>query len=241
MLMRHDDLADAHCLAAAIPDRHLAFCIGPETRLLPGAARIGELLQNAVGVVDRRRHELRGFIAGIAEHDSLVARALILVADRIDAFGNIGGLAMQQDLDPGIAPVKPELLITDILDRAAGGRFDFFLSYASRSAIFAGNDDTVCRAHGFARDANITRINSRCFGLAIEQVDYFVGNPVAYLVGMTFRYGFTGKLKISARHRLTLTVELCVRREAPPMPKGDVIWQASTARSTGVSKRQSSN
>jgi hypothetical protein len=54
---------------------------------------------------------------------------------------------------------------------------------------------------------------------------------------MTLGYGFAGKLKISARHRLTLAVDLCVRREAPPMPKGDVIWQASIARSTGVRQR----
>src|SRR5215213_4331503 len=237
MLMRHDDLADAHGLAAAIADRHLALGIRPEARLLAGAARIGELLQNAMGVVDRRRHELRGFITGITEHDALVARTLVLVANGVHALGNIGGLAMQQDLHPGIAPVKPKLLITNVFYCSTGGRFNFFLGYASGASIFAGNDDTVGGAHGFAGNANIARVNSRCFGFAVKQVDHFIGNPVAYLVGMTLGYGFAGKLKISARHRLTLAVDLCVRREAPPVSKGDVIWQASTARSTGVSQR----
>jgi hypothetical protein len=59
-------------------DRHLALGIRAEHAAFARFAGVGEQLQDLVGIVERRRHELRRLAAGIAEHDALIARALIL-------------------------------------------------------------------------------------------------------------------------------------------------------------------
>jgi len=43
---------------------------------LAGLAQIGQVFHEPVREVDRHRHQLFGFGAGISEHDSLVAGAL---------------------------------------------------------------------------------------------------------------------------------------------------------------------
>ena len=81
-----------------------------------------------MGVVERRRHQFGRLAAGVAEHDALVARALVLVAGGVDALGDVGGLGMQQNLDIGVAPVEALLLVADVLDRLTG-RFDDLLDW----------------------------------------------------------------------------------------------------------------
>ena len=70
--------------------------------------------------MDRRRHQLRRFGAGIAEHDALVAGALVLVAGGVDALGDVHRLRMEQDVDLRRLPVESLLLVADVLDRGAG-------------------------------------------------------------------------------------------------------------------------
>ena len=77
-----------------------------------------------MGVIERRRHQFGRLVAGIAEHDALVARAFVLVARGVDALRDIGRLGVQQDFDIGVAPMEPVLLVADILDRRAGGLFN---------------------------------------------------------------------------------------------------------------------
>ena len=82
MLVRDDDLRHADRLAVFVAHRHLALGIRTELRgsALPGLPRLARSGAESCGVIDRRRHQLRRFAAGIAEHDALVARALFLVA-----------------------------------------------------------------------------------------------------------------------------------------------------------------
>ena len=72
-------------------------------------------------VIDRRRHQLGRLAAGVAEHDALVAGALVLVAGGVDALGDVGGLRVQQHFDLGVAPMEAVLLVADVLDRRARG------------------------------------------------------------------------------------------------------------------------
>ena len=85
MLMRQDDLGHADRLAVLVTDRDLALGIGAEALLGARAARLRQVLQDAVGIVDRRRHQFRRLPAGVAEHDALVAGTLFLVAGLVDA------------------------------------------------------------------------------------------------------------------------------------------------------------
>ncbi len=70
-------------------------------------------------VIKRRRHQRLGLAAGVAEHDALIAGALILVAGAVDALGDVGGLRVQMDGDVGVLPVEAILLVADVADRHA--------------------------------------------------------------------------------------------------------------------------
>src|SRR5690349_18882473 len=92
-------------------------------------------MQNTVCVVDRRRHEFRSFVAGVAEHDALVAGALILLLGSIDALRNVGRLTMEEDFDLGVLPMKAVLLVADIFNRLARRLLDLGWRDRFRSAI----------------------------------------------------------------------------------------------------------
>ena len=162
VLVRHDDLRDACRLAVAVLDGDLALGVGAELHRLAmaGAARLAQGLEDVVGIIDRRRHELRRLVAGIAEHDPLVAGADVLVAGGIDALGDVLRLAVQQHLDIGVLPMKARLLVADVLDGLAGALDDAVAGDAFGSAIFAGDDDAVGGGEGFAGDPDGTRIGA---------------------------------------------------------------------------------
>jgi hypothetical protein len=76
----------------------------------------GEQLEDLVAVIDRGRHQFRRFVAGVAEHDALVACAFLdpwLVGRVVDALGDMRGLEVQEHIDLGGFPVEPVLLIAD--------------------------------------------------------------------------------------------------------------------------------
>ena len=105
-------------------------------------------------IVDRRRHQLGRFAAGIAEHNALVAGALVLVAGGIDARAMSTRLGMQQHLDIGVLPMKAILLVADRLDRLARRVFDR-RERNRRAADFAGDHHAIGRRQGLAGDADL--------------------------------------------------------------------------------------
>src|SRR5271155_1306434 len=162
-------------------------------------ARLRNRAQDLVSVIERRRHEFRRFAASVAEHDSLVARAFVLVARAVDPLRNVGRLGVQQNLDIGFAPIEPRLLVADILDRLANGRIDSVVR-DFWSADLAGDDHAVGRRQGLAGDANLIGIDARLRPFTEEQIDDFVRNPIANLVRVPFGHGFTGELVILTSH-----------------------------------------
>jgi hypothetical protein len=72
-----DDIDDAHRLVVFILHGNLAFGVGTQARRLCRFADAREFASELVGIHDRRGHELRGFVAGVTEHQPLVARALL--------------------------------------------------------------------------------------------------------------------------------------------------------------------
>ncbi len=149
-------------------------------------------LEDAVGVVDRRRHQLRRLAAGVAEHDALVAGALVLVAGGIDALGDVDRLGVQQDLDLAVLPVEALLLVADVADGGAGEILDLAEDRVG-PANLAGDDDAVGGRQRLAGDARLG--HGRQIG-----VDDGVGDAVADLVGMAFGDRFAGEQIIAARH-----------------------------------------
>ncbi len=90
MLVRDDNLGGGDGFAVTIGDGHLALRVGAETGLLATVASLGQEPQDAVRIVERCRHEFRRLVTGIAEHDALIAGALVLLFAGIDTLRNIG-------------------------------------------------------------------------------------------------------------------------------------------------------
>ena len=136
-----------------------------------------------MGQRDRRRHQLRSFIAGIAKHHALVAGAT-----GVDAHGDIAGLLVDAgDHGAGIGVEAVEgIVVADGGDGAANQRLEVHISLGGN---LAGDDDQAGRGQGLAGYAA-----GRIFGQA--GVEDGVGNLVGDLIGMAFGDGF-GRKKIT--------------------------------------------
>ena len=75
VLARQHDGVDRMRLAIQIAHRHLAFRVRAQERQAAVLAQLGLAFDQTVRVINRRRHQFGGFIAGIAEHQALVASA----------------------------------------------------------------------------------------------------------------------------------------------------------------------
>ncbi len=196
MLVRDHDLAHADRLAVLILHGDLALGVGAEHLFPAGVPGFRDQPQDLVGVEDRRRHQVRGFICGVAEHDALIARAFFLVGarlQRIDALRDVGGLRMQQDLDVAGLPVEAFLLVADVLDRLAHHAFDLFVGDRLGTAGLACDHHLVGGGKRFASRADGPGIDTCLRALAEKQIDDLVGNPVADLVRMALGNRFTGE------------------------------------------------
>jgi len=139
-----------------------------------------------VGVIDRRRHERRGFLARIAEHDALVAGTFVAIASGIDALGDVGGLRMQVHFDIGLLPMKARLLVTDVFDGKPREVRNVILGDGRGPAGLARDHDTVGGRKRLAGNAYVPRIPTVARPEIEERVDHFIGNPVTDFVRMTF-------------------------------------------------------
>ena len=99
VLGRDDDRGRRDRLAVLVAQRDLALGVGLEERRGAGMAVGGHALEDLVAVIERRRHQVGGLVAGEAEHDALVAGAFVLVARGVDALGDVRGLAVQMVLE----------------------------------------------------------------------------------------------------------------------------------------------
>ena len=83
---------NGHRLAALIAEGDLALGV----RLQPGqgtaSAHLGLPLHQAVGVFYGGRHQHIGLVGGVAEHQALVAGALLVALGLVHPFGDVGGL-----------------------------------------------------------------------------------------------------------------------------------------------------
>ena len=104
---------------AVVADGHLGLAVRPEVRQLAALAHLGEPLRQPVRQPDRHRHQLGRLADGVAEHDALVARALLVVRSAsllalaglerpVDALRDVGRLRADRDLTPQVEPSKPD-------------------------------------------------------------------------------------------------------------------------------------
>jgi hypothetical protein len=187
VLGRQHDRVDAVRLAVDVADGDLAFGVRTQPRQTAVLAQMGLTLDQTVRQVDRKRHQHRRFVAGVAEHEALVAGALIqvIVAGAVDALRDVRALLVVGD-QHGAALVVDAVfgvVVADALDCIArdmdvvdvGGRRDF-----TRQHHQAGV------AERFGGDAG-GRI------LRQDGVEDGIRNLVGHLVRVAFRYRFRGE------------------------------------------------
>ena len=103
---------------AVVLDGDLGLAVGPQVRDRAVLADLGQPLGQPVRQRDRQRHQLGRVVAGVAEHQALVAGALRVRAGRptrrdarlvgaVDALGDVGRLRADRHLTPQDPPSKP--------------------------------------------------------------------------------------------------------------------------------------
>ena len=197
VLGRQDDGGGALGFAILVFDRHLALDVGLQLRAAR-AADVGQAFQDVVAVLQGRRHQLRRLVRRIAEHDALVAGALVLFIGRVDADGDVGRLGVQVAGVFRGFPVEAVLLVADVLDRGADQRLQavddglgeglvLFLGVARLGrADLAGQDDPLGRDQGLARHAGLGILRQ-------EGVDDSIRDTVGDLVGVALGDAFRGE------------------------------------------------
>ena len=139
---------------------------------------------------------MRRLVHRIAEHDSLIARALVLVAAGINAHGDVGRLRMQVALHLHIRPVKSLLLVADVLHAFPRYLLDA-LKHRAGAADFAANHHPVGGGKRLA--------GHPAYGVLRQKgVKHSIRNPVAELVGMALRNRFGGEDVVFAGHERSI-------------------------------------
>jgi hypothetical protein len=181
----HDGVHPHRTARVVVFDRHLALGVGAEVgHLVVLAPQDGELFHDDLCENQRGGHVFARFVAGVTEHDALVAGALLVVALHhalvdvgalfVDGGENAAGVAVEHVVAPGVP---------DAVDYAS---CDVLYVHVRLRTYLARNDHQTCGTEGFAGHLR--------FGIAAEE---FVEDRVGYLVrdfvGMPFRNGFRRK------------------------------------------------
>ena len=129
---------------------------------------------------DRQRHHLRRFVGGVAEHDALVAGALVAaLARRLgDALRDLVGLLGDElnDLQRRVAEGLGGVGVADFLDRLPDDLLEIELGVGR---------DLASEDHMVALDQRLARHAAP--GVLLEtRVEDRVGDVIADLVGVTF-------------------------------------------------------
>ena len=184
---------DAVRLAIDVAHGHLRFGIGAQKRQAAIFAQLGLALDQAVRVVDGRRHQRVGLVAGVAKHQALVARAgvQVVVAGVVHTLGNVvallvvghqHGAAFVVDAVLGVVVANALDGVArhlDVIDMRVGGDF-------TGQHHQPGVGQRLC---GHARDGVLGQ----------DGIEDGIRNLVCYFVGMAFGNGFRGEEKV-VRH-----------------------------------------
>jgi hypothetical protein len=154
---------------------------------------LGLALDEAVRVVDGRGHQLGRFVAGVAEHQALVASAgvQVVVAGVVHALGNVVGLLVVAD-HHGAA-----LVVDAVVGVVVADALDGVARHLDVVDVRVGRD--------FAREHHQAGVGQRFGGHAAagvlleDRVQDGVRDLVGNLVGVAFGNGFGSEEEV-VRH-----------------------------------------
>ena len=180
-------------LAVHILHSDLGLAVGTEVVQLAALTDGGQSLGQLVGQGDGQGHELGSLVAGVAEHETLVARAgvesvrltVLGLQGLVHAHGDIGGLLVDGG-DDGAGVAVKAVLGTGVSDLADGLADDLLEVHGSLGGDLTHDGHKAGGAEGLAGHAG--------HGILAEQlVQDGVGDLVGNLVGMTLGHGFAGE------------------------------------------------
>ena len=183
---------------ALVRDRDLGLAVGPQVGHLSALADLGQPLGEAVGQPDGKGHQLRGLVAGVAEHQALVAGALQVervllgggsldarLVRGVDTLGDVGRLLADRDRDAAGRAVEAlgGGVVADPEDRPAHDGGDVGVG---RRGHLTGDVHQARGDHGLHRDPAAGVVGQ-------ERVEHGVADLVADLVGVALGDGLGGK------------------------------------------------
>ena len=122
------DRIDGHRFVVFINNAHLGFAIGKQIVQAAVMANFSQPAREPVGQADRQRHQFRGFVAGVAEHDSLVSsphqiqRIAGVVIGLVHTLSDIRRLLVESDQHStaiGVESTGTGAAVSDLLDHVA--------------------------------------------------------------------------------------------------------------------------
>ena len=184
MLGRQHDRVHADGTAIDVAQGHLRFRVRTQPWQTAILAQLRLALDQAVRVVDGGRHQLGRFIAGVAEHQALVASALIQVnaSTFIDALRDVRRLLVVGH-QHGATLVVDAVFRVVVADAFDGLARNLNIIHIGVRGNFASQHHQTRVAQGFGSHAG-GRVLSQ------DGVKDGVGNLIGNLVGMAFRDGF---------------------------------------------------
>ena len=185
-----DHVGDGHWQVVLIDDRDLRLRIGAQPRRAARFADTREFPAEPVRKHDRRRHQLAGFVARVAEHQPLVARALLggllaLGLLGVHALGDVRGLLGDDDIHEHLVGMK-HVVVVDIADLADGFAGDGHEVELGLGGDLAAHDGDVGLHVGLAGDAAEPVLRQ-------AGVQHGIGDGVRHLVWMALADGFGGE------------------------------------------------
>ncbi|KAG0773045.1 hypothetical protein G6F22_015217 [Rhizopus arrhizus] len=142
--------------AVDIAEGHLRLGVRTQPRQAAILAQFALALHQAVRVPDRGRHQVRRFIARVAEHQALVARALVQIVFRaaVHALGDVGRLLVVSNQHGAALVVDPVLGVV-VPDAADGIPRDLDVGDVGGGGDFTGQDDQARVAQRFGCDTRV--------------------------------------------------------------------------------------
>ena len=197
VLRAHDDRVDAHRARALVLDRDLRLAVRAQVVELTRLADLGQPQRELVRERDRQRHELRRLVAGVAEHQALVARALVEVqaAALIDALRDIGRLRVVGD-EHGTTLVVDAVVGVVVADALDGVARHLDVVHMRVGGDFTGQHHQTGVAQGLGRD-------SAAGVLGENGIQNRIRNLIRDLIGMAFGDRFASEKTL--RHWKSLT------------------------------------
>ena len=186
------DRVDRHGPVVVIDHAHLGLAVGQQVLEAAVVAHLGQAAGQPVGQADRQGHQLRRFIAGVAEHDPLVAGAdaiegiAVVVVGLVHALGDVGGLLVeghQHGAAVGIEAAGAGAVVADALDHAPHQGVEV---HPGRGGDLAGDQAQARVHHGFA--------GHPAGGILLQQgIQHRITDLIADLVGMALGHRFRGE------------------------------------------------